>query len=111
MDEKDIQSILLATNEACANIIKHSYCEEPNHSIILRIFVDERNCRIELEDEGMPLQPEKIHSRPLDEIKPGGLGVHLIQSLMDQVIFDTNQDNKNRLILIKELNYSNERDD
>lgn len=101
----------LATNEACANIIKHSYREEPNHTILLRISIGEKKCRIELEDEGEPLQPEKIHSRPLDEIKPGGLGVHLINSLMDEVIFDTHTNNKNRLILIKELTELNERND
>ena len=32
---------------------------------------------------------EKIVSRPLDEVRPGGLGVHFINEMMDEVEYDT----------------------
>jgi anti-sigma regulatory factor (Ser/Thr protein kinase) len=100
--QKDINAIELATNEACANIIKHAYNNEPNHQIQITIFGYPEKIKIELQDDGKQVDPDKIKSRNLDEIRPGGLGVHFIHSLMDEVGFDQDYKDGNRLILIKE---------
>ncbi len=109
-EEKDIQSMQLAANEAFANIIEHSYCNQANCPIYITLSSSKDKLQLELEDEGIPLEPEKIKSRALEDVKPGGLGVHFMKSLMDEVIFDTSN-KRNRLILIKERSKSNERFD
>jgi sigma-B regulation protein RsbU (phosphoserine phosphatase) len=38
-------------------------------------------------DFAQPVEVAKIRSRPLDEVRPGGLGVHLMRSVMDHVEF------------------------
>ena len=35
-------------------------------------------------DEGEQVPLELIQSRELDEVRPGGLGVHLIKTIMDE---------------------------
>jgi anti-sigma regulatory factor (Ser/Thr protein kinase) len=100
--EKDIHAIELATNEACANIIEHAYKNEPNHLIYIKICCDSEKYQIELTDNGMKVNPQKIKPRKLKDIRPGGLGVHFIRSLMDKVKYDKDYRDGNRLILIKE---------
>lgn len=100
--QKDINAIELATNEACANIINHAYDNEPFHRIQITICGYPEKIKIELKDNGKKVSPEEIKSRKLDEIRPGGLGVHFIRSLMDEVIFDQEYKNGNRLTLIRE---------
>ena len=107
--EHTIQSVLLATDEACANIINHAYKEEPNHFIYVDIYPSTERLRIELRDNGIKVPPEKIKPRDLEDVRPGGLGVHLMRSLMDEVIFDQTYRAGNRLILIKERSQKNDK--
>jgi sigma-B regulation protein RsbU (phosphoserine phosphatase) len=39
--------------------------------------------QIALRDFAPPVDPARIRPRPLDELRPGGLGTHLIRSTMD----------------------------
>lgn len=100
--QKDINAIELATNEACANIINHAYNDEPHHQIQITICGYPDKIKIELKDKGKKVDPDKIKSRKLDDIRPGGLGVHFIHSLMEEVVFDQDYEHGNRLILTKE---------
>jgi hypothetical protein len=38
-------------------------------------------------DFAPPVDPEKVKSRDLGDVKPGGLGVHLIRSVCDDARF------------------------
>ena len=42
---------------------------------------------VHLMDFADPVDPTKIKSRDLSEIRPGGLGVHLIKSVCDDASF------------------------
>lgn len=44
--------------------------------------------RIVLEDEAEQVDPATIKSRDLEEVRPGGLGVHIIKSVMDEVKYE-----------------------
>ena len=52
-------------------------------------------------DYGRYIDPSRIASRPLDEIRPGGLGVHLIRSTMDVVEYNENRHGGTTLTLVK----------
>jgi anti-sigma regulatory factor (Ser/Thr protein kinase) len=41
-----------------------------------------------IEDEAEQVDPCTIKSRCLDEVRPGGLGVHIIREVMDEVAYE-----------------------
>ena len=89
--EKNIDGVILALDEALANCIRHGYggpCDSPIALTIIR-REDQAGRAVALEfllrDFGKQVDPATIRSRDLDEIRPGGLGVHIIQSVMDEV--------------------------
>jgi anti-sigma regulatory factor (Ser/Thr protein kinase) len=94
---------MLAVDEACANIIKHAYDGASDKPIIITARLIDNGIEVVLRDYGRKADPEKIKSRELDDIRPGGLGVHLMRSAMDAVVFDTTLAEGNQLTLIKYL--------
>lgn len=86
----DAHSVSWAVDEALTNVIRHGY----RHALDQPIDVSlEPGCRddgvaglrITIRDAGRQVDPCTIKGRPLTEIRPGGLGVHVIQSVMDEV--------------------------
>jgi anti-sigma regulatory factor (Ser/Thr protein kinase) len=94
-------NIVLAVDEACSNIIKHAYKGETDKPIIIILKMDPDKLEINLRDYGEKVNIKAIKSRKLDDIRPGGLGVHLIKSVMDEVTYEDGPDLGNRLHLVK----------
>ncbi|HZS48180.1 MAG TPA: ATP-binding protein [Blastocatellia bacterium] len=98
----DVGVMTLAVDEACANIMKHTYCGSTDRPIIARCVVNDERIEFQLEDHGPCVDPEKVKPRALDDLRPGGLGTHFINSAMDEVIYDTTgAESGNLLRLIK----------
>ena len=102
-EEKVIEEIRLAVDEACANIIKHAYKGDTTKEIILKYTNTEKEFIVILEDRGAKADIRTIKGRNLEEIRPGGLGVHFIQRVFDVFKYDRKKTRGNRLILIKYL--------
>lgn len=84
-DEERQARIALAVDEAVANIIRHGYRGRTDGPITLRLArLAEGGVRVELEDEGERFDPCSIAPRDLAEVKPGGLGIHIIRSTFDR---------------------------
>lgn len=84
-DEERQARIALAVDEAIANIIRHSYKGRSDGPILLRLEpLAGGGVRVELEDEGETFDPCAIAPRDLNEVKPGGLGIHIIRSTFDR---------------------------
>ena len=84
--EDVISCIVLALGEACMNIIQHAYCDGDCGDIILEVQKKESDLIFRLTDFATTKsQAEEMKSRPLDEIRPGGLGCHIINEIMDEV--------------------------
>lgn len=87
VDASCAQEVVLAVDEALQNTIRHAYggdCDEP-------IEVEARRegdalC-LEVRDRAPSVDPERIQARPLDALRPGGLGVHFIRSVMHETRF------------------------
>lgn len=78
--------IVLAVGEACMNIIQHAYGKEEQGDIILEVEKQGDNMTFRLTDFAHnKTRAEQLQSRPLDEIRPGGLGCHIINEIMDDV--------------------------
>ena len=61
-----------------------------------------RGLEIVLSDSGVTVDPRKLRGRPLDEIRPGGLGLHFMKQSMDVVEF-RRKNGKNLLRMVKYL--------
>jgi serine/threonine-protein kinase RsbW len=108
------RSITRAVDEALTNIVRHSYGNRPDQKIAMYFRrVQRRHDRrvqqgleILLCDRGRAVDPCKLQGRSLDEIRPGGLGLHFIRQAMDTVEF-TREGATNRLRLVKYLAQGN----
>ena len=78
------EGIVLAVDEANANIIRHGYGAGKGDDIILEIFHSQTDLIIRLTDFAAPVDESALQPRDLADIKPGGLGVHLIREIMDE---------------------------
>lgn len=84
LDGDTTDAVVLAANEACMNIIQHSYGMQPDGRIDIRVCREPGALVLQLRDYAREVDPDKVQSRDLDDIRPGGLGVHFISSLMDE---------------------------
>jgi len=106
----ECRAVVLAVDEALTNIIRHSYKgegERPIEASFRRIAVQQdgkqrKALEIVLEDRGKKVDRAKLCGRPLEEVRPGGLGLHFISECMDAVEF-RRRFGKNQLRLIKLL--------
>jgi anti-sigma regulatory factor (Ser/Thr protein kinase) len=99
-EKKSVEEILLAVDEALTNIIRHAYQGKPGKMTVSVNAADDK-IEIVLEDQGIKFDPTQVPSPELPRQKPGGLGVHFIRTIMDQMIYDGGRAEGNRLRLIK----------
>ena len=102
LDEDLTGKIKLAVDEACANVIKYAYHGDTTKGIVVKYRFSQKKISIIIEDSGEKADPEKIRGRDLDDVRPGGLGLHFIRRVFDLVEFDTKKVKGNRLLLMKQ---------
>ena len=98
---EESNAVTIAVDEAASNIIKHTYNGAKNELIVVNFIILEDRLEVVLRDFGEKVDPETIKSRDLKEIRPGGLGVHLIKSTMDVVSYDNSFEDGNQLTMVK----------
>jgi serine/threonine-protein kinase RsbW len=90
----------LAIEEMATNILKYGFDDTAAHEILLRLEIHPAELRLLLEDDGHefnPLKaPEPDLNRPVEERDPGGLGIHLIRKLAEQMNYER-RGGRNRL--------------
>jgi len=88
VEDEQAHQLAMAVDEAAANIVRHAYGLQ-NGRIRMRCAARPTDrggeLTIELEDDGKQVPADLIKSRDLNDIRPGGLGVHLIQEATDEV--------------------------
>ncbi len=87
--EDEAHSLCLAIDEALANVIRHGYDGREDQPITIKLSpVTSSDGRlgiaVEVRDKGRQVDPDTIQSRSLDEPRAGGLGVHIIRTVMDE---------------------------
>lgn len=103
LTEKTRRLVTLAVDEACANIIRHTYNNEFHHTIELKCRVNDNRLEFCLVDFGNPMNVEEIKHRELSEIRPGGLGTFFMQNIMDRIEYENLSPRGNQVKLIKYL--------
>jgi anti-sigma regulatory factor (Ser/Thr protein kinase) len=94
----------LVLEELLTNIISHGYTDEGEHFIQITISQENGVLVVCVVDDGIPFNPvtakEPDITSPLDEREIGGLGIHLIKQLVDDIAYER-VGNRNILILKK----------
>lgn len=89
--EQSIFETDLAVDEACTNVIRYAYAPEEGEVTVV-CTVTSGGATVCITDSGRPFNPLDVAAPDLSgsiEDRPiGGLGVHLIRSLMDEVTYE-----------------------
>ena len=102
--DRDAGQISMAVDEAMANVHKHGYQFDKSGRVTLKVITHiEPTARIDiqLDDETQNIELDSIRSRDLADVRPGGLGVHLIQTIMDESNWSIRESGGIRLVLSK----------
>ncbi len=90
---EEVEQFKIAVDEACTNVIEHAYGGHDGFEVDITIIVENDRFIVRIRDEGQPFDPSHYREPNLLEIakhrKAGGLGVHIIRSLMDHVEYRT----------------------
>lgn len=101
-----VLDVNLVAEEVVMNVILHGGQELGKENIRVSISADDTAVALTVEDSGIPFNPLEVPpfdvETPIEERGVGGLGVHLIRNLMDQVEY-SNVDGRNRLFMKKQI--------
>jgi serine/threonine-protein kinase RsbW len=105
-DEQAIRDLQLAVDEVCSNSIRHGYGGQGGQ---IEVSVERigRSIRVVVRDWGMAFDPEQIPvpdlGVPLEDRALGGLGLFLVQQVMDDVRFEFNDSKGNSVTMFRRL--------
>ena len=101
-----ILRINICLDELFTNIVSYGFDDDLEHIIIFTLSGDNNLVVINIEDNGIPFNPlEKIDPDFPDNVESaniGGLGIHIIRKLMDNVSYERKQ-GKNKLTMRKNI--------
>lgn len=107
LDETAVFHIELACDEACTNVIEHAYGGEDNGSITISWQVEAGMFVITIIDNGRAFNVDQIPTVPdtsnIENLKIGGLGIHFMRKLMDDVQFSSETPTGNKLVMRKKM--------
>lgn len=99
----DTNKIILAVDEACSNLIKYAFQNQPNNEICIKIETKKPNFIINISDDAPPFdlteRPDLNMSEYFSRMKRGGLGIHIIKNVMDEIKYKPSNDKRFRNIL------------
>lgn len=105
--EQMVFLVKLSLDELVTNIVIHSAEQVPTvREIVLRLTTNQNELWAEVEDDGCAFNPLDLPmpdiDAPLQARDPGGLGIHLVRSLMDRVNYKR-VGQRNLLVLSKKV--------
>ena len=111
LTKKCIFEINLALDELFTNIISYGFTDDDEHVIKVTLTPQNKILCLSIEDDGLPFNPIDAQEPDLEctveDCKIGGLGIHLIRNLMDDICYERCGD-KNVLTLKKNIEEAQE---
>jgi len=99
-DEEDCRWITLAVHEALTNVIRHAYHNKHDQPVEIRLSERDGGIEVLMVDHGTGVKQEQMCGRDLEDVKPGGLGLHMIREIMNETDYQP-LDGRNELRLFK----------
>ncbi len=103
LPEERAGEVVLAVQEALANVIRHCYKDNPDLRIDLCLTLSGDRLEIRIDDYGRFVDPARFKGRALEDVRPGGLGVHFMRRVMDVVRYEKNAWGGTALTMVKVL--------
>jgi serine/threonine-protein kinase RsbW len=104
LPQKCLFEINLGLDELFTNIISYGFEDQLEHQIKFSLAKDKETLVVQVEDDGKPFNPLDVaspeFSRDIDEVDIGGMGIHLIKKMMDDIVYQR-VEGKNKLVLKK----------
>ena len=101
-DRKAVADMLQAVEEVAANTVVHGYRGQPG-DIEVEVSLEKSVLVIRLRDRAILFDPTSVPppdlTRPLEERRLGGLGVHLARHFTDSMTYRVTDDGRNELTL------------
>lgn len=100
---EEIEDLKLAVGEACSNAVKFSGPNKPNVHVLYRIQGD--RLEIEVKNSGSSFDgcEGRVNDRPIDPLTEGGLGLYLIEQIMDEISIKSNC-GETTITMVKQIN-------
>ena len=99
-------ALALALDELATNTIGYGYAEGARGTLALSLAVEPGRATAELRDDARPFDPTRAPEpdleAELDERAIGGLGIHLVREMMDEIGYER-RDGWNVTTLVKRL--------
>lgn len=100
------RSVNVALDELLANELSHGLAGRDGGSVTVEVALDQERVIITITDDGPPFDPfgqaAPDTTLSVDERPIGGLGIHLVRELMDEVSYQR-RDGQNVVVLVKHL--------
>ena len=89
-----LNEIILALDEMCSNLMIHAHHCNPDHKLEMHIDIPQKGKVIfEIMDDGEMFDINRFQEPKLDNLihekRKGGLGIRLVKSIMDEVLYTT----------------------
>lgn len=102
--DDDAGDLVLAVNEAVTNVLLHGYDNQPG-PVALCVEVEAGELRVILSDNAPLFDPTQVPPPdiylPLEDRPLGGLGVHMMRQLTDELQYRVTPDGGNELTFVK----------
>ncbi|MBI1387265.1 MAG: hypothetical protein GC154_02305 [bacterium] len=101
--EMFLHQMVLAVNEAAANIIQHAYAQEPDHSLELILERADDHLLATLLHHGDPFDPSMEIRPAFDGTRSSGFGVYIIHNAVDEAVYGEWVDGRHFIRLTKRI--------
>ena len=86
----------MSLDEIVCNVIRHGFDDDKEHEIHVAVDVADGVVTASVTDDGVAFDPREAPlpnlDAPIEERQPGGLGMHLVRSTMDEVDYRREDD-------------------
>jgi serine/threonine-protein kinase RsbW len=101
LDERATHAVVLATDEAANNVMRHAHRDTPDAPLQIQCFLRHDSIEIRLHDEGAPFDLTTVPELNPAELRVGGRGVFLMRKLMDELSCEPRGGGGNTLRMVK----------
>ena len=100
-DEQTTHAIVLATDEATNNVMRHAHRGRPDATLQIQCFLCADGMEVRVLDQGEPFDLTAVPHLDPGELRIGGRGVFLMRSLMDELSCQPRGGGGNTLRMVK----------
>jgi serine/threonine-protein kinase RsbW len=101
LDEATTNAVVMATDEATNNVMRHAHQGRPDASLQIQCFFRPDSVEVRVLDEGPPFDLDAVPRLDPAELRVGGRGVFLMRTLMDELSCEPRGPRGNTLRMVK----------